>query len=376
MENVCSSCFSDEDLRAWIRSRGGPRGCDACRKHDSPTCDFEELCEYIQSCLEQYWSYADDHLPYESAEGGFQGATWETYDLLFEETGLWLPRNGSESLRGALLSGLPDRLWCEYDWLSLDLDDALRTSWQEFCETVKYRRRFFFHATGVNDRDSYTPASLLEEIARLSDRMGLVTHLSPGTKFWRARPDITPGTKCSAADFGPPPLKFALQSNRMNPPGIPMMYVASTARTALLETRAKACRIGQWEVVTALRVLDLRRLPGIPGYFSTAKRNRRLALRFLSLFAADIMTPVARDQRIHVDYLPSQVVTEYLRDYEFKGGKVDGISYGSTVHPAGWNVALFVGPEQLGLEVPQWGPKPVPSMKFKKSIRVHGSDEG
>jgi len=370
IERVCSSCFDDEDLREWIRDVNGPRGCDACGKFDSPTCKLADVCRHIQSCLETYWGYAVEQLPYESAEGGYLGTTWTTYDLLVEEVDFSLPRDRECRLFYALLGELTDETWCEYDWLTLDHDVALRTSWERFCETVKHKRRFFFHSDGTDDRDSYTASSLLNVIAQSGQSLELVRELALGTRLWRARPDIARGRRVNAADFGPPPAQLALQSNRMNPPGIPMLYLASTAQTALKETRATEARIGQWQVTRPLRILDLRRLPGVPGMFSGAERNKRLALRFLHHFANDIMSPVARDQRVHVDYLPSQVVTEFIRDYAFDEGKVDGIAYESTVHRIGWNIALFASPVELGLEEPDWGHAPLPWLKFVRSIRV------
>lgn len=370
---VCSSCFEDEDLRAWIREANGPRGCDACGGFDSPTCKLEDICQYLQSCLEKYWGFAVNQLPYESAEGGYLGTTWTTYELLVEEIGLSLPRDSDDRLLYALIGGLTDEIWCEYDWLTLDEDVALRTSWERFCETVKHKRRFFFHTIGTDDRDSYTAASLLHAIAGISQSIGLIRNLVPGTRLWRARPDIARGRRVTAADFGPPPVQFALQSNRMNPPGIPMLYLASSARTALVETRANEAKVGQWQVLRPLRILDLRRLPGVPGFFSDTERGYRLALRFLHCFADDIMTPVARDQRVHVDYLPSQVVTEFVRDFAFDGGKVDGIAYGSSVCRKGWNVALFAKLGDLGLEDSEWGHAPRPSLRFERSIRINSS---
>lgn len=227
--------------------------------------------------------------------------------------------------------------------------DRSATSWEEFCETIKHKRRFFFHATGRDDRDSFKPVELLETIAGISAQLGLVREIAADTRLWRARPDLRPGARAEAAAFGPPPMQFANQSNRMNPPGIPMLYLASTARTAVLETRTEASRVGRWRAVKPLRVLDLRRLPPVPGLFAGGNRQDRLALSFLHDFAAEIMAPVARDDRAHVEYLPSQVVTEFMRDHEFEGGRVDGIAYGSTIHRAGWNVALFAEPGHLGL---------------------------
>lgn len=370
IERVCSSCFGDNALRSWVRDVGGPRGCDACGKFDSPTCKIEDVCEYIETCLRKYWCFAVEQLPYESAEGGYLGATWTTYELLREEVCISLPRDKDDRLFHEILEELIDETWCEYDWLTLDHDVALRSSWERFCKTVKHKRRFFFHADGTDDRDSFTPSTLLEAIARICQDMGLVRDLPQGTRLWRARPDILKRRKATAADFGPPPVEVALQSNRMNPPGIPMLYLASTARTALIETRAKESRVGKWKTLRPVRILDLRRLPDCPGYFSDVARNHRLALRFLHHFADDIMTPVARDQRVHIDYLPSQVVTEFLRDYDFDEGKLDGVAYGSTVHRAGWNVALFTTPVELGLEEPEWGETPAQVLSFERTIRI------
>lgn len=370
IENVCSSCFEDEDLQTWIRNIDGPPGCDACGLTDAPTSTLEDICSHIEFCISKYWGLAVEQLPYESAEGGYQSNTWNTTELIVDKVGLVLPRDKNDRLLDSIIYGLRDDLWCDYDWLTLDHDIALRTSWKQFCEVIKHKRRFFFHSIGADDRDSYSPVSLLNTIAELSQGIGLIRELKVGTNLWRARPDIEKKRRVTSADFGPPPIEFALQSNRMNPPGIPMLYLASSAKTALRETRAQEAKIGLWRTNRQLRILDLRNLPSIPGLFSDTDRNDRLGLRFLHGFAKDIMKPVERDQRVHVDYLPSQVVTEFMRDYEFHDGKIDGISYNSTVHNKGWNIALFLGMIELGLEKPKWGKVPAPSLRFEKAIRL------
>ncbi|NCT81661.1 MAG: RES family NAD+ phosphorylase [Comamonadaceae bacterium] len=347
--NVCSNCIGDADLRRWIRAQDGARGCDFCRRSDAPTADLERFSDHVESCLRRWWSLAIDELPYDSSEGGYQGSRlYDTYDVL-EMARLDFPRDRNDRLRDALVGLLPEETWCEYDWLSLDVDEALRSSWDEFCETIKHKRRFFFHRTGRDDRDSYTPASLLSAIAGYSERLGLLKLIPVGTRLWRARPDLARGAQVNAAAFGPPPVQFATQSNRMNPPGIPMLYLASSSTTALHETRSAQALIGRWRAVRPLRVLDLRKLPEVPGHFGDGDRSDRLALRFLRNFAADIMVPVARDDHAHVEYLPSQVVTEFMRDHDFELGRIDGIAYRSTIHRTGWNVALFTSPGHLGL---------------------------
>lgn len=371
MAHVCSSCFDDLDIRAWIRNVGGPRGCDFCNGYDSPTVELHEVCRHIEECLGKFWGLAVDQLPYESAEGGYQGQTWDTAEVVFDEEGLSLPRDDG-TLYEAILRELTDELWCDWDWLSLDKDMALRSSWETFCENVKHNRRFFFHALGASsdDRDSYSAEGILRAIAHLSEELGLVQALPLGTRIWRARADIPLGKRVSTSDFGPPPKQYALQSNRMNPPGIPMMYAASTARTAKLETRAKSAKVGQWRTLRAARILDLRRLPEVPGTFSESTREETLGVRFLRHFSNAIMSPVARDEHVHIDYLPSQVVTEFLRDFPFEGGKLDGVAYGSTVDSRGWNLALFAEPRDLGLGVEVRHEVREPWLESQKAIRL------
>lgn len=362
IERVCSSCFEDQYLRAWIRADNGPRGCDACGGYDSPTMPIDEIAERIETLIARRFGRAVDHLPYETSEGGYLGPHWDKYEII-EAIGLVLPRD-SGALLDALLDRFDDEPWCEFDWLSLEPDEALRSSWERFCRVVKHKRRFFFHAEGDDDQDSYTPASLLRSIAAISERFGLVTELRPGINLWRARPGLQKGHRSKATQFGPPPIEYSLQSNRMNPPGIPMLYLASTVNTALTETRVEQAKVGLWRARRPLLVLDLRTLPPVPGFFSDATRDDALSLSFLHDFAADIMKPVARDDRVHVDYLPSQVVTEYFRDRQFGDRNLDGVAYGSTVHRQGWNVALFLSDRDLGLAKSRRDDRKEPSLEF------------
>lgn len=295
------------------------------------------------------------------------GTHWNSWDML-DKIELVLPRDNSGKLYMAIASAMADEPWCDFDVGALDIDQALWSSWESFCQTVKHERRFFFHDSGRDDHDSLTPASLLSNIAKASDELGLVREVPSGLRLWRARPDILKGKRVGATDFGPPPLKLALQSNRMNPAGIPMLYLASSQTTALKETRAVQSKVGSWRSIRPTRILDLRRLPPVPGMFSDEARTQALTLSFLHDFANDIMKPVVRNSQFQLDYLPPQVVTEFMRDYKFAGGPIDGIAYNSTVHRGGWNAAFFFGPIELGLAARKWGTTPPPYFAFEKAI--------
>lgn len=364
---VCSACFSNQDLRAWIREQDGRRGCSFCGKFDSSTVEFHKVVNRIEQCMRRYYGRAVDQLGYCSAEGGYLGEHWDSWDML-DRIGLALPRDHTGNLYSAIAGAMTDEPWCDFDVGALDPDHALWSSWKFFCETVKHKRRFFFHTSGRDDQDSFTPASLLSSIARASEALGLVVELPSGLRLWRARPDLLKGRRVKASDFGPPPLQFALQSNRMNPAGIPMLYLASSPTTALKETRAEQAKVGLWRSMRPIRILDLRRLPPVPSMFSDDPRAQTLTLSFLHDFANDIMKPVARNNQVHIDYLPSQVVTEFMRDYGFAAGALDGVAYGSTVHQRGWNISFFLGPTELGLATREWGNTPPPVFVFEKAI--------
>src|SRR5713101_5759848 len=91
--DICVECIGEPDIREWIRARGGEPGCDLCGQDDAPTVPLSELATYMRECLERVWGSAVEQLPYESAEGGYQGQTWDTYDLLFDECQIYLPRD-------------------------------------------------------------------------------------------------------------------------------------------------------------------------------------------------------------------------------------------------------------------------------------------
>jgi hypothetical protein len=120
----------------------------------------------------------------------------------------------------------------------------------------------------------------------------------------------------TAFALGPPPLEAAVQTNRMSPPGIVMTYVADDAETALAETANKPGRFALGEFVTErdALILDLTRLPHAPSIFAELPDSReydpRVPLNFLHHVSRVISKPIARDDRAHVEYVPTQVVTE------------------------------------------------------------------
>lgn len=343
--DLCVRCFNDEDLKDFIRAFQTRGRCSFCQARNVAIAPLRDMADHLRGFMEENYSKAADDLPYESREGGYQGgSTYSTWEVLIEQIGLPVMGTGEVELGQALADAIGEDVWCDYDWTALDLDESLRYSWDRFCETVKHHRRFFFQdvgrskSSGVDDRSSI---DILREIKRLLKGSGLIKKIPKGYTLYRARPRKGRKRYVAAGELASPPVEFALQSNRMNPPGIPMFYGAESRKLAIAEVRGAKASIGRFRTTRKIRILDLADLPPMPGFFSGAHRNHRLYLSFLHEFTREIVKPVPRDERTHIDYLPTQVFTEYLREARFGGKRIDGIRYPSATGEAGANVVLF-----------------------------------
>ena len=65
-----------------------------------------------------------------------------------------------------------------------------------------------------------------------------------------------------------------------------------------------------------------------------------------------ISEPICDDDRIHIDYVPTQIVTEYIRCLPPLAARlVEGIKYPSSVAPGCWSAVLFANQRNVvGIE--------------------------
>ena len=354
--DVCSRCFEDQDIAKFIIDCAGPIGCSFCDLDDAPTAPLECVGNHIRRCLEQSFSLAVDQVPWDSSEGGYVAQHWETHELLFDDPGLLsLPRDQSQHLSEALTIAVGEAIWCRYDWQLEDYNDALVHSWDDFCQVIRHERRFFFSiGRGDSDRDrgiqpdKFTPLGLLTEIKRLAERLDLIKEQPIGTEFFRARKCNSPSENYTTAkELGPPPPASALVSNRMNPPGIPMLYASESNTVAVDEVASEFCQVsvGRFCIEREMRILDLVDIPPVPGLFSGVERMTRLGLDFVRHFADEISKPTNSSKDL--DYVPSQVVTEFIRDAYIGGGQVHGIRYRSSKDSEHCNLVIFATQDDL-----------------------------
>jgi hypothetical protein len=175
----------------------------------------------------------------------------------------------------------------------------------------------------------------------------LMQPIPADTPLYRVRTSSAGKTYRNAADLDSPPREKA-QPNRMSAAGIAMFYGAFEAATALAETVQDGddvATVAEFRPTRKLWVAELERIPDEPSLFDVGRRHSRAPIRFLHRFADTLAQPVSRDGAEHIDYVPTQIVCEYLRhifrDYDDEG-RLDGLVFRSTKATGGRCVVLFI----------------------------------
>ncbi len=316
----------------------------------------DEVGEFINRCLRQEYGDAGDELPWDGEEKEYFGSNWDSWVLLTEVIELDLPNDQSSTLLNELVGYLDDTTWCDRNGLGLTDREYAQYNWAYFCDVVMRQRRFFFLDIGPNpyEPEVYDPGHVLRDIFDFASEAGLFKELATGTHLYRSRWEGPDARFETPQDLGPPPEEKATQANRMSAPGIVMFYACDDIDTALLEVAQEpgSFAVGCWRTLRPVSVLDLTDIPVIPGLFErdpeVGQDVSRRALTFLHHIADQISRPITRDDRVHVEYVPTQVVTEFLRArVRWRGRAIDGVKYESAAHPGHASYVLFANRDHV-----------------------------
>lgn len=146
------------------------------------------------------------------------------------------------------------------------------------------------------------------------------------------------------------PVQYATSANRMSAAGVPMFYGALDADTAASEAQSADpeslpnVTVGKFESLRPLRVVDFTRSVVVPSLYDPDLGHRRGELGFLRSFVDEVSQPITRGRTEHIEYVPTQVVTEYFRSVftPSDGERSDGLLYWSARREGGTNVVLFL----------------------------------
>ncbi len=341
---VCSGCFADPCLARFVVSTADRHACDYCGDEGEgiSAAPLEGVVEFMLGQIDLEYTSADEALPRDPETKGrmFAEEECDTRELLEGHLELELP-NDDGRLMDDIAGTLPEQDWCLINPLGTRDEEAIGNSWHAFKRVISHRRRFFFLQQPdpelSNDlaggEAAFSIPELLERIAVFASDHGLLRTMPAHSAWVRCQGMANGEAAFGPRRMGPPPYEFAALPNRMSPAGVPMFYGARTRETALAEVAEVPGRFaaGTFETTREALVLDVRTAPPVPSLFDVRFAKDRAVAIFIHAFVDDFRAPIDRKQRPHVDYLPTQVVTEYFRTMVSENGApVEGILYTST----------------------------------------------
>ena len=340
---VCATCLEDQALQDFANLRGEACECDYCGQ--TPTTaivlPLDELTRFMREAIAQEYCSPEVNAPWDNEEDRYYVKTYE-YDKLLYEIGF---KVSNQKLMADISASFADQLWCRRKWEQLTPSKRWSYGWDQFQHVVKHQRRYtFWHCEDDGELpghpDHLPPSQMLAELQSVINGMKLVQSYRAGTVVWRLQAHSKCEVLSAPERFTSPPIENATQPNRMSPPGVPMFYGAGDFKTALAEvvdfndpdTKNQAVSGAQFQSVVPLNFLCLTSIPTPPSFFSPDGPTRCHQIEFLKKFAKDLSQPIEKDGRQHIQYIPTQVFTEFVR-HVMKGPNgvpVHGIWYSSS----------------------------------------------
>ncbi len=342
-KSVCEQCLEEPDLWKEVAHGAAPGHCDYCDTERVPVVPVSAVQGVLYAVMHSYYAEpAEAGTPY--VEGAY------AIDILYTDEVLGRLGFGpaAELLEDILGADLVEA-WvpaANGSWADAQEHEVLLYSWASFSHAVKHQTRFHFQRLERDPHDREVQVSDMLDVVQRS-LAPLVRIVEAGTRVFRARHlSQQDRDRAQAHMFGAPPKEKAT-AGRMNPAGFPYFYSAMDAATAIAEIgtppAGRTPVAAEFVINRSLRVVDFTQLPSEPSIFALDRKQEREQVLFLSGFVQSITQPVTKDGREHIDYVPSQVVCEYLAQVAFRdnGEPLDAVIFPSSVRDEGTNFVIF-----------------------------------
>lgn len=346
---VCAACVVDEHLAEHITNSASADRCDFCgQTGDNLAMPVDDLFDHMESQIRQEYTPALEsvEIPFGN-DWGVEVLMKRSADVLYE---LGSPLGEGELLNRFCSSFTDD--WIDNDYWPGRYHERLSNGWDRFATFVKEHSRFTFlngpAAGGSNlGAAEVEPAQMLDALGDLLRVTHAVILLPMGETVFRGRKHAPSERLTTAEDLGAPPPRRA-SSQRMSPPGMAYFYGAQDAATCLAELRGvdgEVATVAGWTTSRHSYVvaLDLEAFVEVPSLFDPDRADQREAIMFLHQFAKAISQPVRAHDMPEIDYVPTQIVADFIRHYVTSGSgdPVSGIRYPSSARSEGTNWVFF-----------------------------------
>lgn len=332
---VCLECLVCSHLIKEMKRvtfRGICSFCESKRKVLDVEDFFKEIVEAIR---EDGWVRAVDEGSYDSGEGGFQQECIERREIAKDisiEAGVT-----NDKLLVVIENSFDDEWMIDKPYGQDYLDDIFRNGWDVFQNRILHDRRYTYFIE--KDCQAINQFSLLMNYLMSYN----IVNIDQDQILYRGRTfdENTPVEK-DPNKYGPPPIEKT-KNCRMSPKGISYFYCSTDENTVISEIKRKNTKsIGliQYNPKKNLKILDLSSIIRKPCPFDKTHRIYRKGIDFLNEFILEISKPVVLDDKEHIDYIPTQVIAEYIKGQFFSKGII-GVKYNSEKSKNGFNYVFF-----------------------------------
>jgi hypothetical protein len=330
---VCLQHITDSCLSQRLEEFVTEHDCALCgtarssEENASFAVSLEKLMDAVVETVRHFYAEAEAVLPWDSEDGVLVGPQIDTRDVIEDIADGAFDDAYLDSII-QLISSVIGYQTTWTSWFAAADTGGLDYAWEQFAQTAMHQSRMVVGMGSPNDPPARLARFLESVLLYATSDLGLIKQLPPGTGFYRGRlcedPDLL---KRHSDDLGPAPPKKAT-ANRMSPAGVALFYASGDAQTAIAEIACHGVEplavVGEFTNTRELRILDLTHSPAPISPFCLEKREHARMGRFLSSFVRYIAAPVIPDGRQHVEYAPTQLLTEYLR--WVPEPKLDGIA--------------------------------------------------
>ena len=336
-KHICVECIQqlcqDLAIHGLVADNLSHQECSYCgRSEDEPiAAEIELIVKRVAEAIQLHYEPVHGTVPDDEDILEAIGTT-DAYDLI---TDIFEPE---------LVEDIRDPIWeiqggklCRRDPFGPTEDEFLLYSWTKFVELVKHQKRFLFmaHRTppATLGEVHLDPAEILEEIGQAIKRLNLYRQITPSDDLFHVR---LGDFYSRIEDLASPPAQYATQPNRMNPPGISMFYAAFDKVVALMETvgpenDGQRYTSGKFRLKAPIWVVDLTQGKPSISWLDTPRIKDFYAEHFLAQYTKEISKPVNRKAGYaNTDYVPTQVLTEYLRYGMDHPREVSGMQFTSS----------------------------------------------
>jgi len=348
-KNLCIKHIDDNAIKSFIRKNYRIGYCDYCGK-ELKVISLESLLEFMMLGISNFYEDAANFMSYDGRQGGYLGDTFDPNELIQERIGL---ETAPFELTEDIVNSIDDIAWSEPDMYYSNEQDELMYKWSFFKNLIKHKSRYLFQQNqySKNGEKAFT---ILKEVGQITKSLKLIKKIEKGTIIYRCRQHHSSKVVREKEKLVSPPEKYAIYPNRFSPSGISMLYSAFDPTTAFLETisredkKKNTITISKFKLKKEIYVVDFNRLPHIPSIFDLKKVKTHYLIRFLHDLVKDFTQEIKKDGKEHIEYVPTQVVTEYFR-YPFNKNRqniIEGIVYPSSKNKSESSSVIFWNNEE------------------------------